>query len=305
MRGSRATATSKATPALTILAGIIMATFSVAADAGVISSATGPIQVNGKQVVIKDGQPLTLEAGDVIETLDAEDGVEDGIDYLFVKSGTVYGTVSGKTSFGGTAGWASAPGQDEADEGAAAPLSKIFLEVPVNRPGSEATFRSIDGGTWIRYHDYRVWVPAQHSVTLAVDPARPARMAFRTSQQNAGDVRVIKFVGGGDIHANVPKATVGRIAPEGRTKTRIDNDIASLKTGAIRLKTKYPGRDDQTAAIGPGTFAIIDNATGDIAVSFSAVEFVILERAIGLTQEFSTLAQSNFSDVGKDKPGRD
>ena len=308
------------TRAVAVLAGLFIATFAVATDAGVITSATGPIRVNGQEVVLKAGEPLTLNPGDVIETLGANavfqsgsgetgsgdritiergtsaraDGVEDGVDFLFVESGTAYGDISDKTSVGGSAGWASAP------EGQAA---KIFLEVPTNRPGSEATFRSIEGGIWVRYHDYRVWLPEQHTVTLAVDPARPDRLAFRTSQQNAGDVRVIKAVGGGDIITIVPKATVGRIAPEGVDKTRIDNDIASLKTGKIRLETQYPGRSPQKAALGPGTYAVIDNATGDIQVSFSAVEFVILERAISLTQEFSTLSQSNFSDVGNE-PGR-
>ena len=42
---------------------------------------------------------------------------------------------------------------------------------------------------------------------------------------------------------------------------------------------------------------MIDNATGAIELAFSAVKFEILERAITLTSEFSTLAQSNFSDV--------
>jgi hypothetical protein len=42
---------------------------------------------------------------------------------------------------------------------------------------------------------------------------------------------------------------------------------------------------------------LIDNATGAIEVLFTAVKFEILERAINLTTEFSTLAQSNFSDV--------
>lgn len=301
---------------IAILAGTAVATLATVADAGVITSATGPIRVNGQEVVVKPNEPLKLGPGDVIETLGANavfqsengdritiedgttaraDGVEDGIDYLFIEFGTAYGTVSDKTSLGGTAGWAAAP---------EARTSKIYIEVPANRPGEEATYRSIEGGAWVRYHSYRVWLPEQHSATLAVDPETPDLLAFRTSQQNSGDVRVIKSTGDGDIIAEVPKATLGRILPEGTGRTRIENHIKSLKTGKIRLETQYPGKPVQNAALGPGTYAVINNDTGDIQVSFTAVEFVILDRAISLTQEFSTLSQSNFSDVGGDDPGR-
>ncbi len=287
------------------------------AQAGVITSATGPVRVNGQEVVIQPGEPLTLGPGDVLETLDSNvlfqsetgdritiernskvraDGVDNGVDYLFVESGAAYGTVSDKTALGGAAGWASAP------EGL---TSKVFLEVPADRPGSEASFRSVEGGTWVRYHDYSVWLPAKHTVTLAVDPGRTGLLAFRTSQQNPGDIRVIKGVGSGELIAYVPKATVGRVLPDEGNKTRIENDITSLKTGKIRLETRFPGKPPQRAALGPGTYALIDNSTGTIEVSFTAVEFVILERAISLTNEFATLSQSNFSDVGVGSgPGR-
>jgi len=77
------------------------------------------------------------------------------------------------------------------------------------------------------------------------------------------------------------------------------------KTGKIRLETRYPGKAPQTAALGPGTYALINNETGTIELSFTAVEYVILARAVSLTQEFATLSQSNFSDVGGNSgPGR-
>ena len=285
-------------------------------DAGVITSATGPVKLNGKQVVVEPGSPLRLAEGDVLETAGSRvvfesesgdritieegsrvraDGVSDGIDHLFVESGAAYGTVSDRTSLGATAGWASAP------EGS---TGRIFLEVPADRPGAEASFRAVDGGAWVRYHGYRAWLPEQHSLTLAVDPARPDLLAYRTSQQNAGDVQIIKTIGGGEMIAFVPKATVGRIRPEAGNKTRIENDITSLKTGKIRLETRFPGKPPQRAALGPGTYALIDNSTGTIEVSFTAVEFVILERAFSLTNEFATLSQSNFSDVGVGGSGR-
>ena len=80
----------------------------------------------------------------------------------------------------------------------------------------------------------------------------------------------------------------------GQEQTRTGNSITVIPRTEV-LKT--------IAIVPPGDI-VIDNATGDIQVSFTAVEFVILERAISLTQEFSTLSQSNFSDVGKTEAGR-
>jgi len=287
------------------------------AAAGVITSATGPIRVNDQEVVVPPGETLALNEGDVVETLGATvaiqsaagdritlepgtmaraDGEEDGVDYVFVESGAAFGALSDRSALGATAGWASAA---EGETG------KVFLEVPANRPGSEASFRCVEGGIWARYHDYDVWLPDQHSVTLAVDPDTPDVLGFRTSQQNEGEIHVVKAAGNGQILAYVPKATIGRMRPEGPEKTRIENDIRSLKTGKIRLETRYPNKPEQNAALGPGTYALINNETGTIELSFTAVEFVILERAVSLTQEFATLAQSNFSDVGSQStPGR-
>ena len=297
-------------PVLTVLA---LAAIASSAAAAVISSATGPIRVNDREVTVKAGEPLTLNVGDVVETLGATvsyesaagdvitlepgtsaraDGEKGETEYLFVESGTAYGVVSQRTAVGATAGWASAA---EGETG------KVFLEIPANRPGSEASFRAVSGGIWVRYHGYAVWLPEQHSVTLAVDPAEPALLAFRTSQQNAGEIQIVKSTGRGEIYAYVPKATIGRMRPETEDKTRIENDVSSLKTGKIRLETHFQGKAPQTAALGPGTYALINNETGSIELSFTAVEFVILERAVSLTQEFSTLSQSNFSDVGTNK----
>lgn len=282
------------------------------ASAAVIASASGPIRVNDKPVTVRAGDSLALNTGDVVETLGAtvavetadgnrvtlepgttarSDGIEDDIEYLFVESGAAYGSVSARTYVGGTAGWASAR------EGT---TGRFFLEVPANRPGSETSFRSVEGEVGVRYHSFTVWIPQQNTVTLAVDTAEPDVLAFRTSQQNPGDVRIEKATGTGTILVIVPKATVGRMRPEDAKRTRIENDITSLKTGKIGLETHFQGKAPQEAALGPGTYALINNETGTIELSFTAVEFVILERAVSLTREFATLSQSNFSDVGND-----
>jgi len=89
---------------------------------------------------------------------------------------------------------------------------------------------------------------------------------------------------------------LGCFTDEPDNKTKICDDINSLKTAKIKLESKF-AKATNTASIGPGTCALVDNTTGAIQVLFTAVKFEILERAISLTTEFSTLAQSNFSDV--------
>jgi hypothetical protein len=139
-----------------------------------------------------------------------------------------------------------------------------------------------------------------HSVTLDVDPEKGGTLCFRTGQQNAGDVEIHKSTPGGDIIASVPKATLGCFTDEPDNKTKICDQIDSLKTAKIQIETRF-AKGVNKAAIGPGTCALIDNATGAIQVLFTAVKFEILERAISLTSEFATLAQSNFSDVSNTK----
>ncbi len=305
------------TRAAAALVGLLALAVTDTAIAGTISSATGPITINGRVVTVEPGKPIELAEGDTVSCGDAivewvsasgdrvtldkgstfhAEGVANGVDHLFVDSGAAYGDLSGKTAIGSSSGWMSAPAGQKV---------KALLQVPTERAGGEATFRAISGSAYIRYHDYTTMLPEQHTVTMAVDPSSPATLAFRTSQQNAGDIEVRRKVGGGELIAFVPKATIGRLAPTADGKTRIENDITSLKTGKIRIETRFGGTP-QRAALGPGTYAFVDNETGSIEVSFTAVEFVILDRAISLTSEFATLSQSNFSDVGDSTggPGR-
>jgi len=282
---------------------------ATAAQAGSIMSATGPIQINGKDVTVAPGKPVVLKTGDTFSTLAAkvvyrsetgddvtfdagssarEEEVNADGAAVFMLKGSATGTLSDRTLVGVAAGWVNAPQKSK---------TKVTVDATPGRENTGASFRAVEGAATIRYRSYRMYLMPAHSVTLDIDPAAPGNLAFRTGQQNAGDVEIHRTVAAGsDIVASVPKASLGAFTDEPGNKTKVYDDINSLKTAKIKLESRF-AKGTNSASIGPGTSALIDNATGAIEVLFTAVKFEILERAISLTTEFATLAQSNFSDV--------
>lgn len=256
-----------------VLAAVVLAAFAArSADAGQIVSATGPVTVNKKQVSAT--QPIVLKAGDVVSTgagvtavfrsdagdeirIDANsavrhEGVDDGIEYVFVERGTATGTVAAKTSVGCGSGWATAP---------AGAKSEVRVEVPPEN-GSEGRFRSLRGDTWIRNGSQAFWVPANHSVTVTTDPNTPGDACFRTAQQNSGDVTLRRTVSNGNIFVKIPRATSGCVKEHAGDKTRISNDSTSNKLAKLQVTTDFGSK--AAAGIGPSGFALIDNQTGSI-----------------------------------------
>lgn len=273
---------------------------------GGVSAASGPMTINGKAATV----PQDLKQGDTFNTQGATvtwtsasgdevtldpgtrgsaQGVEAEMDLLYVAEGAATGTISSKTSLGTSAGWI------RVREGEGSSL--VYTETSRGRADREALFRAVRGDVWIEYAGFRIWLPERHSVVLTVDPQNRKFLRFRTGQQNPSEVAIYYGVSGGDIVAFVPKASSGQIEPGDDGKTKITNDVTSLKTGVIRLETAFAGQTPQSREVGPGGIASVDNKTGAIEVVFQTVEFVILESAISLTSEFSTLAQSNFASA--------
>jgi len=305
------------TTAMTLSVGMLLG-LAGQAFAMSVSAASGPITVNGKSVTIVKGKPLALKAGDVVaagsstvtftatsgDTIRLErNGIAEAMgddgrrDSLYLREGVGIGTLSEKTTFGAAPGWVTVPAGAKAK-------SQVFIEVPAAKKGSEALYRTNSGEAWVQYHSFQVGLTTKHAVTLNTDNKRPGLVCYRTHQQNRGTVIVKKRVQGGMIISEVPRATSGCSEPQGgNSKTKISNDISSFKTGKIKIETDFGEGKGHPAELGPGTYAIIDNATGAITVVFTAVEFDILDRAVSLTTEFATLTQSNFADVGKKKPG--
>jgi hypothetical protein len=295
-----------------VAAVVALTASAAAAQAGTITGASGPFRVNAKDVTLASGQTLVTKPGDEISTgkssvvwrSDNGDNVTLDIGTvareepttqesaaLFLLRGSGTGMLGEKTVLGVAAGWAGAPKGGR---------SKVLVEAAPGREAVEGLFRAVEGGAVVNYRQYRTIVPAAHSVTLDVDPAATGAMWFRTGQQNAGDIEIHKSVREGqpdEIVLWVPKATSGGFTDEPGNKTKVCDEIISLKTAKIRIQTRFQAKGENNASIGPGTCAVVDNATGAIQLLFTAVRFEILERAINLTTEFSTLAQSNFSDV--------
>ncbi len=290
------------------------------ASAGALTAATGPIKHNGATKNVSAGAKVEMAEGDTVETGTATvtwtsesgdvitiepgsvikasgvvggqgfDGKPFRIDLLFLQHGTATGSFSHKTSVGAAAGWMTAPLVDG--------KTSFYIDAPEKSAVSKAQFRTVRGDAWVRYDKFTVWLPERHSVVLTVDSNNRDRLSFRTGQQNRRPIDITYQVSRGNtIVAIVPRATSGTMEPFESGKTKVTNDIASLKTGKIVLKTRFAGKPEKTAELGPGTAARIDNRTGDIQVVFTAVQFEILESAIMLTSEFSTLAQSNFTDL--------
>jgi hypothetical protein len=292
------------------VAACAIAVMAAAAQAGTISGASGPILVNRNEVTIAPGKPLTLKADDVVDARQArvtyrsdkgdditfeagsvfrEYPTTDVAAGVFLLRGSASGVLSDKTQFGVAAGWVTAP---------AGQRTRILVEPTPGKEAVESLFRATEGVADVRYESFQVRLMPAHSVTLSIEPKMIGNLCFRTGQQNAGDVEIIRKVRGGDIVATVPKATLGCFTDEAGDKTKICDDLNSLKSAKIHLESRFAKSQSKGSAdIGPGTCALIDNSTGAIEVLFSAVKFEILERAISLTSEFSTLAQSNFSDV--------
>lgn len=295
-----------------VLALAVLAASAAAAQAGTITSASGPFKLNAKDVTLEPGQTIVTKANDHIATgkssvvwkSDNGDNVTLDVNTvareqpttqtsaaIFLISGSATGLLSEKTLIGSAAGWGSST------KGA---KSKVLVEAVPGREGATGLFRAVEGGAYVTYRQFHARLPAAHSVTLDIDAKAPGTLRFRTGQQNVGEVEIGKTVREGqsdEIVLWVPKATAGSFNDEPQDKTKICDDINSLKTAKVRIQTRFQAKGENNASIGPGTCAQVDNATGAIQLLFTAVSFEILERAISLTTEFSTLAQSNFSDV--------
>lgn len=264
---------------IALVAGLVAFALAGDAFAGTLTASTGPVKVNGKAATL----PVELKKGDTVETgaasatfksdsgdivtLDRDttaksEGVEDGVEYLFVVSGVATGDISEKTTIGVSVGWATA---------AKGTRTEVRAEAPADRPGVEGRFRSIKGaGTWIRNGEISTWLPEANSVTLWRDRSKRGGMCFRTSQQNTARVDVTKMVAGGAIKVSVPRATSGCVEDVANNKTKISNEITSNKQDKIKIETEFGSKS--AAEVGPGTYALIDNQTGGIELIDESVD---------------------------------
>lgn len=279
---------------------ILLLSFVVVADAAELTKGG---KVNGaapKQV------PMALSAGDKVDgpatittatgetLLVSADGVlavkapEKGVELFFVIKGSVRGEIGPKVQVAVPVGWLQVPEGNKA-EFYAETMGKARCFVKANK-----------GDLVVGYDKYQILLREGQGIELWTLADKPGDLCFTTHANNPGDVALLaKITGSLDVELVVPKATTGCVRQIPGDKTRIDSDAGSWKGGKIGLRTRLSGAEGQTGTLGPGTFAVINNATGEIEMGFEEVDFQIIERAISLTSEFTALATSNFFGLSK------
>ncbi|MEN8149036.1 MAG: hypothetical protein ABFS86_04390 [Planctomycetota bacterium] len=225
------------------------------------------------------GGRITIDEGGAVEILPPDGDIE----LIMVKRGAVRGIIDGKTQVAGPNAWLMVrPGTWARFYAETNGANKGFIKV------TEGQALLVYGG------NINVHLTAGNGINLA--KTKSGGMWFGTHQTNVSDIRMIHRVTDTlEIDLTVPKATSGSFRQElDGQKTRVTSDAISWKSGQISLETRLDGEKKHTGSLGPGTFAVIDNSTGVLEISFSEADFQIVERAASLTSELSALAVSNF-----------
>jgi hypothetical protein len=238
-------------------------------------------QVKGPATVTTAAGDVILLGKDAVLEVGAPDG---GVETFSLLSGWAQGEIGAGTRIQTPAGTLEGPETGR---------TEFYMEKLTD---DRSLFRVNKGTGKVVYENFSVEVPAGNAVELTRTPGKPGVLVFQTLPGNPGDVKLIAKVSPTlDIHLNAPRATKGRIEPwrEG-SHTKVSSDVGSWQGGKIGIETKPTTGGGKSGSLGAGTFAIINNVTGEIEFGFIEVDFAIIERAISLTSEFALLAVSNF-----------
>ena len=244
-------------------------------------------------VAVKEGDrvqgpaTVTTAAGDSIKV--AKDSVlevkplDGETELFFLLKGFARGEIGNKASIALPAGWLTGPAEGKA---------RFYVEtIDPNR----GFYQINEGQGLVSYGIYHVVLGARQAVELGKRKNSDV-LEFHTHQSNPGTVKIIANTRGAlELTLSVPKSTTGTLEQvEAGEWTRVSADASSWQGGKIGIATMVDGRPGQAGSLGPGTFARINNATGEIEFGFVEIDFAIVERAISLTTEFAQLAVSNF-----------
>lgn len=213
------------------------------------------------------------------------DPAEGGVEVFSVTGGWVQGEVDDKTNLALSVGKLLVP-----EAGAC----EFYVE---NLGPSRSLYRINKGNATVLFGQFRAEVGAGNALELKGTPTAKDLIDFSTLPGNRGDVMIVADISATlNVDVVVPRATMGRVEPwDKNTKTRISSDPGSWQRGSIQIQTHPVGRAEQTGVLGPGTFAIVDNLTGEfVEFGFKEIAPAVIERAISLTSEFALLAVSNF-----------
>lgn len=249
---------------------------------------TGPAVVRSAA-----GDTLTVPSGTVIELVvpgnlpELEEGAPPMEHFLLVR-GALLGEISYATTVILPNGCYFTGPKDE--------KASVYVETI---DATHGFFRVNEGRALVSYRDvFTAILMERQGIELFQVEKGPMDLGFRTHQSNSGSVQLFIRPGRVEIETSLPKATSGLVTQEqGGTFTRVESDASSWQGGKIGITTRASGEMDsalQTGQLGPSTYALINNETGEIQFGFIEVDFEIVERAISLTSEFSVLAVSNF-----------
>ncbi len=225
------------------------------------------------------GDTIKVAKGSVLEVKPVDGETE----LFFLLKGFARGEIGSKTSIALPAGWLTGPADDTA---------AFYVETIDPDRGF---FQVNEGKGLVSYGIYHVFLGARQAVELG-KKGDPDTLEFYTHQSNPGTVKIVAATRGKlELTLSVPKSTRGMLEQvEGDEWTKVSSDASSWQGGKIGIATMVDGAPGQAGSLGPGTFARINNGTGEIEFGFVEIDFAIVERAISLTSEFQLLAVSNF-----------
>jgi hypothetical protein len=225
------------------------------------------------------GDTFKLAKNSVLEIKEPDGETE----LFFLLKGFARGEIGSKSSIALPAGWLTGPADGKA---------KFYVETIDPTRGF---YKINEGKGLVSYGIYHVLLGERQAVELGKLP-EGGSLLFHTHQTNTGNVQIIADTAGKlELTLSVPKATMGRLEQvEAGAWTNVGSDASSWQGGKIGIATVVDDRPGQTGSLGPGTFARINNSTGEIEFGFVEIDFEIVDRAISLTSEFALLAVSNF-----------
>jgi len=253
-------------------------------------------------VTTPDGQPRALAAGEVVkgpatvrtaaggelivspESALQVQAPEGDLELFLVTEGSVRGNIGQKTQVAIPTGWLTVKSEE-----------RVLFYAETLKGATKRGFVKVDSGRGLLiFKKLHVHLSQGNGVEIEEKPNGAIR--FTTHQTNASKVHMILRVTDElEIDLKVPKASTGTLSQEQKgRKTRLVSDPISWKSGQVALETFLEGASTNTGSLGPGTYAVIDNATGVLELAFDVVDFQIIKRATSLTSELSSLAVSNF-----------
>ncbi|MCU0726192.1 MAG: hypothetical protein MUE73_10440 [Planctomycetes bacterium] len=248
-------------------------------------------QVEGPAVVeMADGSRIRLGEGGVLRMLAPE---EEGREEVFVSAGSAVAEIGGTTELVLPLGRVAGPKEGRAT---------VYVEVQ----GRDAVLLKVTGGRALvvqgasPYPFHHFLLTSGQSLLLTRVPGKPDAVDFDTLPYNTSVMAIIARVTSPlEIVLSAPRATIARIEQiENGAKTKVTTDPAS-QGGQMEIVTFRDGMQSQKGVLGPGTFAIIDNLTGEITFEEEEIDYGAVARTISLTSEFQVLALSNFNTIKK------